>query len=300
MKNELTTLPVQGMSDLAQIGTQLETSGMFGLSREGSGLIVAMTCYQQNITPLDFLRTYHIIDNKPSMRADAMAAQFREAGGKYKVLKRDGKEAKAEFHFEGNKQAFSYTMKSAEDQTICYNKGTTTLKDTWKKYPENMLWARMMSNAVRVLCPEIVAGIYTPEEVADFDDASIKEEKVINPEVAEKALAGKTAEKKPETATEVIKKAEVTVDITSEEVKPETPKEPEAPKETPKDDAVDFSLCPLESEELGANYPFEKMKDDDINAIIECCMDNPKILQGHKDFVQKLSDARKTDKPKYE
>ena len=67
-------LPVKSMNDLAKIGQMIAQSGMAGASNEGQGLIVAMTCHQQGITPLEFIRTYHIIDGKPSMKADAMAA----------------------------------------------------------------------------------------------------------------------------------------------------------------------------------------------------------------------------------
>lgn len=282
MKNEIATLPVQGMNDLALIGTQLEKSGMFGLSREGAGLVVAMTCFQQNITPLDFLRTYHIIDNKPAMRADAMAAKFRENGGRYKMMIRTDIEAKAQFFIEDEKieQVMFCKMTEVKKQGICYKADGKTLKANWQKFPANMLWARMMSNAVRTLMPEIVAGVYTPEEIQDFDDTSAKEEKIINPEVAERKVAEKTAGKAPEKVTEAMKKSEVTVDVKAEEVKP-----------------VDFSLCPMEPE---VGIPFANLLLADLEAIVECCMDNPKMEQGHKDFVQKLYNERKKDKPKYE
>ena len=41
-------------------------------------------------------------------------------------------------------------------------------KDMWKKYPRQMLRARVISEGVRAICPGVTAGFYTPEEVADF------------------------------------------------------------------------------------------------------------------------------------
>jgi hypothetical protein len=37
-----------------------------------------------------------------------------------------------------------------------------------------MLWARVISDGVRTLAPEIVYGIYTPEETQDFEPAPRK------------------------------------------------------------------------------------------------------------------------------
>lgn len=43
--------------------------------------------------------------------------------------------------------------------------------DNWSKYPAAMLRARAISAGVRAYCPDVVTGLYTPEEVEAFDDA---------------------------------------------------------------------------------------------------------------------------------
>lgn len=266
-------LPVKSMQDLATVGTMLETSGMFGLTRPGSGLVVAMTCFQQRITPLEFVRTYHIIDNKPAMRADAMAAEFRKRGGKYKILQRDSEAAKAEFTFEKQTQVFECTKEQVKLQGFCFCKDGKTVKDNWQKFPENMLWARMMSNAIRVLCPEIVAGVYTPEEIQDFDSPSPREAKPVTTQVADEALK-KTAP----AAKKAMKDAEVTVDVKAEEIEPET--------------RVDYSICPLEP---AVGTPFVDLKDEDLE-IISGLKDNPKMKEGHFKEVNEILRLRKEAK----
>lgn len=42
-----------------------------------------------------------------------------------------------------------------------------TSRDTYKKYPKQMMRARVLSAAVRAVCPEILLGMYTAEELAD-------------------------------------------------------------------------------------------------------------------------------------
>jgi hypothetical protein len=43
--------------------------------------------------------------------------------------------------------------------------------DNWTRYPAAMLRARAISAGVRAYCPDVVSGLYTPEEVESFDDA---------------------------------------------------------------------------------------------------------------------------------
>ncbi len=163
-----TPMPIATIADMQAVGTAIAQSGMFGITNAGAGLVIAMTCHSQNISLLEFARTYHIINGRPSMRSDAMLAEFRKRGGKYVIAENSVTRAAADFEFEGQKFSGAYTMEDAERSGDCFDKDGKTLKHNWLHRAENMLWARMVSRTVRILCPEIVAGIYTPEEVEDF------------------------------------------------------------------------------------------------------------------------------------
>lgn len=161
-------LPVQSTTDLCTIGTAIAQSGMFGINNPGAGLVIAATCHGQGISLLEFARTYHIIDGKPSMRADAMLAEFRKRGGKMRITENSLERAAAEFEFEGNLFCGSFSMDDARRTGDCFKGDGKTLKHNWAARPDDMLWARMISRSVRRLCPEIVAGTYTPEEMEDM------------------------------------------------------------------------------------------------------------------------------------
>jgi len=164
-------LPMNSMADLVKAGDMLAQSGMFGINNPAAGFVVAATCQQQGITLLDFQRTYHIIEGKPSMKADSMLAEFRKRGGKCRIIENSVKRAAAEFEFEGVTTTFEYTIDDALRTGDCLKKDGKTLKDIWEKRTDDMLWARLVSRSVRRLCPEIVSGLYTPEEMADFEPA---------------------------------------------------------------------------------------------------------------------------------
>jgi hypothetical protein len=142
-------LPANSLADLATAGQLLAKSRMFGVDNDAAGFVVVATCYQQGISLMEFHRTYHIVEGRPSMRADAMLAEFRKRGGKYKIVENSQTRAAAEVEFEGQKLPFEFTMDDAKRTGDCFKSDGKTLKLTWQKRPEDMLWARLVSRMVR-------------------------------------------------------------------------------------------------------------------------------------------------------
>lgn len=143
-----------------QIGEHFARSGMFGVDRKEAGTILALACITGNQTPFEILRTYDIVMGKLRKKALACYAEFRQRGGRVKWLNTgdDGKEAVGEFTFEGNTLTVKFTIDDAIKQGLVKN------DSAWKKTPGNMLRARVLSNAIGMLCPEIVAGVVDGED----------------------------------------------------------------------------------------------------------------------------------------
>jgi hypothetical protein len=182
------TMPVKGMSDLMDAGKLIARSGLCGAKDEASGFIIALTCYQEGIPILDFPKTYHIINGRLAMRADAMLARFRIKGGRYKIIEHSVTRAEILVTWEGTTIPFSYSIEDGR-RTGDALAPSGKLKDNWEKRPESMLWARCVSNMVRMLCPEVVAGVYTPEEIMDIgSDGSVQKMSTVDRSVVEKAM----------------------------------------------------------------------------------------------------------------
>lgn len=144
-------------------------SGAFGVNSDEGGAVIALMCHQEDISLLKFLRTYHIVENKPSMKADAMMARFMELGGDYELIERSETKAAIRIWREGGaKLEFSLTMDEVKQAGYCFAKDGKTLSRNWRQHPKNMLWARVVSDAIRALDPRVNAGTYTPEEEADI------------------------------------------------------------------------------------------------------------------------------------
>ena len=90
-------------------------SGMFGCEKIEQGEVIALMCICQNKSPDEILRTYHFINGKLSMRADAMLAGFQARGGKIEWKKHDREAAVAIFTpKDGAPIEISYTIEDAQ------------------------------------------------------------------------------------------------------------------------------------------------------------------------------------------
>lgn len=144
------------------MGQAFNNSGMFGCKNLAQGHVLALACVLERRNPLELVRTYHVIDGKLSMRADAMQAEFERRGGKIKWIDigDNSDRATAKWTYGGQTLEISYTMAEAQQA------GLVRPNSGWVKNPASMLRARLVSKAVRLLCPSIVAGTYTPEELS--------------------------------------------------------------------------------------------------------------------------------------
>lgn len=156
--------PIQAIE---KMGEMIWGSGMFGCVKPEQGMVLAMQCLAEGKPPLELAKTYHIVEGKLTMRADAMLGRYLTTGGKVKWLVRSDKEVKAIWSKDGNDIEISTTIEEFKNNGIAMSK-SGGLKDNWRKFPKQMLTARNVSEAVRLLAPQIIAGIYTPEEVSDF------------------------------------------------------------------------------------------------------------------------------------
>jgi hypothetical protein len=129
---------------------------------------------------------FHIIGGKLSMKADAMLAEFRRIGGLHKIIARTPEIATIELTHEGDTQRFTFSWEEAKLEPFAYNgqretvlaaiaSGKTdklTLNPNYASPRKRMqmLWARVVSDGIRTLAPEVNFGRYAPEDLDDADD----------------------------------------------------------------------------------------------------------------------------------
>jgi hypothetical protein len=202
MSNQIAVIPV---SDVERMAVAVAKSGLFGVSTPDQALALMLVAQSEGRHPASCAKEYHIIKGRPALKADAMLARFQQAGGKVEWVERTNDKVSATFtHEQGGSLNITWTLEDGKRAGLTNN-------DNWKKYPRQMLSARVISEGVRAVYPSIVSGLYTPEEVSDF-----------TPEDPKKPVISKPVFAKPTTPVEdpEVIEAQILIDEVNSQVNP--------------------------------------------------------------------------------
>ena len=154
------------LSDVERMGDVLARSRMFGFKNTEEAVALMLMAQAEGNHPAKAAQEYHVIQGRPALKADAMLARFQAAGGVVEWEKVTDEVVSAYFSHPTacpKPVLVDWTMERA-------TKARLTGKDNWSKYPRQMLKARVISEGVRMTFPGVTVGLYTPEEVMQFDD----------------------------------------------------------------------------------------------------------------------------------
>lgn len=206
MSKELALVSVESIQTMANA---VAKSGLFGIKTPDQAMALMLIAQAEGLHPAIAARDYHVIQGRPALKADAMLARFQAAGGKVEWIKYTDEIVAAKIsHPQGGTVEVAWTITMAERAGLTKNQ-------TWRQYPRQMLRARVISEGIRTVFPGVAVGVYTPEEVQDFEPPAMKVvEEVIEPtKTAPKTAApqnGKTDAwvKKAHTELDAIETAE--------------------------------------------------------------------------------------------
>lgn len=154
----------QSLDAVKTLGDWIAHSGMFGATKPEQGYVLALECIASKQTPLAWKRENHLINGNITMKSESMLAGLMSAGWDVDWVQFDAVAAIADISKGAKKVRVSFTAEDAKQAGLLPAKAGSG----WAKYPAEMLRARLISKATRMLDPRITQGRYTPEEVADF------------------------------------------------------------------------------------------------------------------------------------
>ena len=166
MSNDLAVrtrgVQLANIDDVARVSRMFAESGFFTDAREAAQCgVKIMAGAAWGIDPFTSMVGIHIIQNKPTVSSGLMAAAVKgHPKYDYRVRERSAERCRIEF-FEGGESlgVSEYTLDMAQRAGLLGNQ-------TWKKFPEAMLFARAMSSGVRAFTPDVFqASVYTPDEL---------------------------------------------------------------------------------------------------------------------------------------
>ena len=165
MANEMIvqqSAPMIPYADMEKMATVIAQSGLFGVKNPTQALALMLLSQAEGLHPATAARDYHVIQGRPTLKADTMLARFQAAGGVVEWHDYTDKVVRATFsHPRGGKVTVAWTLENAKEAEL-------SGKDIWKKFPRAMLRARVISEGIRTVFPGVLAGMYTPEEVKDM------------------------------------------------------------------------------------------------------------------------------------
>lgn len=114
------------------------------------------------------LRGVHVIEGRHALSASLMVALVLKSGFAeyFEPIAFDDKAATFETKRKGarNPVTLTHTIEMAQQA------GLVKDKSGWQKNPVDMLVARATARLARMVYPDLLAGLYTPEEIADIND----------------------------------------------------------------------------------------------------------------------------------
>ena len=118
------------------------------------------------LPPMAAIRMVHFIKGRASLSADAMVAVCKARGVKFDVVHSNppGTFCQVSAERDGTEYSFRWTLDMAK------NAGLSGAN--WKSYPWDMLYARAASHVCRKIAPDVIGGIYAPEELEEADEPS--------------------------------------------------------------------------------------------------------------------------------
>lgn len=131
---------------------------------EAAFAIIA-TGRELGLTAMQSLRTIHVIEGKPTLSADLIAALVksrRDVCQFFMLVESTDRVARYKTQRVGEPEptVMSFSIEDAQRAGV-------TGKDNWKKYPAAMLRARCITALSRAVYPDLAMGIYDPDELAD-------------------------------------------------------------------------------------------------------------------------------------
>lgn len=174
------------LETIEKVGKDIAASQMFSCKNEAQGRVIALSCLTTGRDILSVPEEYHLMNGKLSLQATAMLGRLVKRGGTYEVLEHSPNKCSIKITYKGREFTEAITWEEAQEEPFVYAGKTADVLTALAGGPEarkhlvlsanyatprrrmQHLWARVVSDSVRVVAPDLVTGSYTPEEVADF------------------------------------------------------------------------------------------------------------------------------------
>ncbi|EMB29553.1 hypothetical protein HMPREF9727_01344 [Treponema denticola MYR-T] len=188
--NELTTVKKEvamSFDDQMRMAEVMAKSGLLpkALDTKEKVFIALQWGVELGLTPMAAATNIAVINGKPTLSADIMHAIVRNnpeyAGAEWK--KQD--EQAAEVLVKRKNANMTETFRGYYDIEMA-KRANLLSKDNWRAYPARMLKHRALSFALRDAFPDVLAGLYSPDDLSGDNQPAQNQKQYQSYEMAEK------------------------------------------------------------------------------------------------------------------
>jgi 5'-3' exonuclease len=164
-------LDPRSMKDARLLASDLHASRMFSAYGTPQAVLSSVILGRElGLPAMSAMRGIHIIEGKHSLSASLMIALVLKSGlaEYFEPVEFDEKHAV----YETKRKGARAPVKMVHTIEMAQQAGLVKSGSGWMKNPVDMLCARASSRLARMVYPDILAGLYTPEEMRDARDAN--------------------------------------------------------------------------------------------------------------------------------
>ena len=155
------------VDQVERMAVAVAKSNLFGVKTPDQAMALMLIAQAEGMHPAIAARDYHVINGRPTLKADAMLARFQQAGGKVEWSDYTDQRVIGTFsHPKGGSVTIEWTVEMGRKAGLLGNQ-------TWTKYPRQMLRSRCISEGIRTVFPGVVVGTYSEEEGQDMAPQTI-------------------------------------------------------------------------------------------------------------------------------
>lgn len=164
LRTDKSVFEPRDMSEAMQLAQKLVAGRLLpkSVATAEAAFTIIVTGRELGLSAMQSLRGIHVIEGKPTLSADLMVSLVKKSPECvfFRLVETTAQIATYETRRQGEPEPtrMSFTIAQAHAAQV-------TGKDNWKKYPDAMLRARCASSLARAVYPDLVMGIYDPDEL---------------------------------------------------------------------------------------------------------------------------------------
>jgi hypothetical protein len=154
---------VKDWDNMEKVASKIVKAGLLpkAINTPEKAIAVMLTAKELNIPPMEGLRMIYIVDQKPALMSQLMLSLAYSRGILENVDIQES-EKKCSVTMKRKGIAAPYTATFGEEDA---KRAGLLYRDNYKKYPAAMYRSRAISACLRVVAPDVIGGLYTPEEI---------------------------------------------------------------------------------------------------------------------------------------